>query len=73
MLETGKRRDIQGTRGLLVEGDPDVVADGWWQDAQLYSRAHTIAGGADEVLRTQIAERGPGLPRDTEQVSKTRS
>jgi alkylation response protein AidB-like acyl-CoA dehydrogenase len=56
---------LQGTQGLLVEGDPDVVAGGWWQDAQLYSRAYTIAGGANEVLRTQIAERGLGLPRSS--------
>ncbi|WP_284742389.1 acyl-CoA dehydrogenase family protein [Amycolatopsis sp. RTGN1] len=64
---------LQGTQGLLVEGDPDVAADGWWQDAQLYSRAYTIAGGANEVLRTQIAERGLGLPRDAGQTDKSRS
>lgn len=56
---------LQGTDGMLVEGDPDVVAGGWWQDAYLYSRAYTIAGGANEVLRTQIAERGLGLPRES--------
>jgi alkylation response protein AidB-like acyl-CoA dehydrogenase len=55
---------LQGTDGLLVEGDPDAVAGGWWQDAHLYSRAYTIAGGANEVLRTQVAERGLGLPRE---------
>ncbi|MCX4705393.1 acyl-CoA dehydrogenase family protein [Streptomyces sp. NBC_01373] len=55
---------LQGTDGLLTEGDPDVAADGWWQDAHLYARAYTIAGGANEVLRTQIAERGLGLPRE---------
>ncbi|WP_327312139.1 acyl-CoA dehydrogenase family protein [Streptomyces sp. NBC_01235] len=55
---------LQGTDGLLVEGDGDAVADGWWQDAHLYSRAYTIAGGANEVLRTQVAERGLGLPRE---------
>jgi alkylation response protein AidB-like acyl-CoA dehydrogenase len=55
---------LQGTDGLLTEGDPGAVADGWWQDAHLYSRAYTIAGGANEVLRTQIAERGLGLPRE---------
>ncbi|TDV56012.1 acyl-CoA dehydrogenase family protein [Actinophytocola oryzae] len=54
---------LQGTSGLLVEGDPGAVANGWWQDAYLYSRAYTIAGGANEILRTQIAERGLGLPR----------
>jgi alkylation response protein AidB-like acyl-CoA dehydrogenase len=55
---------LQGTDGLLVEGDPDAVAGGWWQDAHLYSRAYTIAGGANEILRTQVAERGLGLPRE---------
>ncbi|MET7473834.1 acyl-CoA dehydrogenase family protein [Streptomyces sp. NPDC005648] len=55
---------LQGTDGLLTEDDPEAVADGRWQDAHLYSRAYTIAGGANEVLRTQIAERGLGLPRE---------
>ncbi len=54
---------LQGVDGLLVEGDAGVLAGGWWQDAHLYSRAFTIAGGANEVLRTQVAERGLGLPR----------
>ncbi|MER6081768.1 acyl-CoA dehydrogenase family protein [Streptomyces sp. NPDC001833] len=55
---------LQGTDGLLTGGDPAAVAAGWWQDAHLYSRAYTIAGGANEVLRTQIAERGLGMPRE---------
>jgi len=63
LLAYGMR--LQGTEGLLVEGDPEAVADGWWQDAHLYSRAYTIAGGANEILRTQIAERGLGLPRES--------
>ncbi|MBE9373308.1 acyl-CoA dehydrogenase family protein [Saccharopolyspora sp. HNM0983] len=54
---------LQGADGLLTEEDHAAVADGWWQDADLYSRAFTIAGGANEVLRTQIAERELGLPR----------
>jgi alkylation response protein AidB-like acyl-CoA dehydrogenase len=54
---------LQGADGLLTEDDPEAVADGWWQDAHLYSRAYTIAGGANEVLRTQVAERGLGMPR----------
>ncbi|MFK4100294.1 acyl-CoA dehydrogenase family protein [Streptomyces sp. NPDC019531] len=54
---------LQGTDGLLVEGDPEAVAGGWWQDAYLYARAFTIAGGANEILRTQVAERGLGMPR----------
>lgn len=55
---------LQGASGLLVEGDPHAISDGWWQDAFLYSRAYTIAGGANEVLRTVIAERALSLPRE---------
>lgn len=55
---------LQGTDGLLTEGDPDAIADGWWQDAFLYARALTIAGGANEVLRNIVAERSLGLPRE---------
>ncbi|WP_327100492.1 acyl-CoA dehydrogenase family protein [Nocardia vinacea] len=63
LVEFGMR--LQGTDGLLTEADPDAVAAGWWQDAHLYSRAYTIAGGANEILRTQVAERGLGLPRES--------
>ncbi|MFE7792781.1 acyl-CoA dehydrogenase family protein [Streptomyces sp. NPDC057460] len=62
LVDFGMR--LQGADGLLTEGDPGAVADGWWADAYLYARAYTIAGGANEVLRTQIAERGLGLPRE---------
>lgn len=55
---------LQGVDGALVEGDPGSPAAGWWQDAFLYARAYTIAGGANEVLRNVIAERALGLPRD---------
>jgi alkylation response protein AidB-like acyl-CoA dehydrogenase len=55
---------LQGTDALLTEDDPGAVAGGWWQDAFLYSRALTIAGGANEVLRNMIAERSLGLPKE---------
>lgn len=55
---------LQGIDGLAVEGDPEAVADGWWQDAFLYARSYTIAGGANEVMRNVIAERALGLPRE---------
>lgn len=54
---------LQGVDGLLAGSE--AVAGGWWQDAHLYSRAYTIAGGANEILRTQVAERGLGLPRSS--------
>lgn len=55
---------FQGVNGLFVEDDEDAVDNGYWQDAFLYARAFTIAGGANEVLRTMIAERRFGLPRE---------
>jgi alkylation response protein AidB-like acyl-CoA dehydrogenase len=55
---------LQGIDGLAVEGDARAYADGRWQDAFLYARAYTIAGGANEVLKTIVAERALGLPRD---------
>jgi len=55
---------LQGVGGMAVEGDGRAYADGWWQDAFLYARAYTIAGGANEVLKTVVAERALGLPRD---------
>lgn len=54
---------LQGVGGIGVDEDAPW-ADGWWQDAFLYARAYTIAGGANEVLRTIVAERALGLPRD---------
>ncbi len=55
---------LQGARGALVEGDPDAVDDGAWQDRFLYARAWTIAGGSNEIMRNLIAERGLGLPKE---------
>lgn len=55
--------ELQGPNGIVAEGDPDAMADGWWQDAFLYARAYTIAGGATEVLKNVIAERTLRMPR----------
>jgi len=56
--------DLEGEFGVLVEGDPNAIEGGRWQDEWLYARAYTIAGGSSEIMRTLIAERGLGLPRE---------
>lgn len=56
--------ELQGIDGIATEGDEDAVAEGWWQDAFLYARAYTIAGGATEVLKNVVAERALKMPRE---------
>jgi hypothetical protein len=55
---------LLGPRSMAVEGDELAYEDGRWQDAFLYARAWTIAGGSNEIMRNLIAERGLGLPRE---------
>ena len=62
MLEYGL--ELQGPRSILAEGDALAFDDGFVQDAFLYARAWTIAGGSNEIMRNLIAERGLGLPRE---------
>ena len=56
--------DLMGPEGVLVQGDPASEDAGRWQDEFLYARAYTIAGGANEIMRNMISERGLQMPRD---------
>jgi len=55
--------DILGPAGMVAEGDPLAVDDGYWAYESLWSRAATIYAGTSEVQRGIIANRVLGLPR----------
>jgi alkylation response protein AidB-like acyl-CoA dehydrogenase len=54
--------DVEGLPGQLTDGD-DALAHKF-QHGYFWSAALRIAGGTDEILRNQIAERVLGLPGD---------
>ncbi|MDB5969894.1 MAG: acyl-CoA dehydrogenase [Hydrocarboniphaga sp.] len=58
--------DIAGTAGLYPEtASPAMAAElKKFHDGYFWGAALRIAGGADEILRNQIAERALGLPGD---------
>lgn len=60
---------LQGSDAVLVEGDRDAVDRGTWQDAFLYARAFTIAGGSSEIMRNMLAERALAMPKDPKPVA----
>ncbi len=55
--------DILGPAGMVAEGDPLAIDDGYWAYESLWSRAATIYAGTSEVQRGIIANRVLGLPR----------
>jgi len=55
--------DILGPAGMVAEGDPLAIDEGYWAYESLWSRAATIYAGTSEVQRGIIASRVLGLPR----------
>jgi alkylation response protein AidB-like acyl-CoA dehydrogenase len=56
--------DVIGDRALLAPGEPTAPAMGMFGTAYMWSLGVLIAGGAANIQRNIIAERGLGLPRD---------
>ena len=56
--------DVMGDRALLAPGEPNAPAMGMFGSAYMWSLGILIAGGAANIQRNIIAERGLGLPRD---------
>jgi alkylation response protein AidB-like acyl-CoA dehydrogenase len=68
--ETGQKlaalgMEILGLYGPLKEGSRWAKLHGKMQHVYQTSLGHTIAGGTSEVLRTTVATRGLGLPRES--------
>jgi alkylation response protein AidB-like acyl-CoA dehydrogenase len=56
--------DVVGDRALLAPGEPNAPAMGLFGTAYMWSLGVLIAGGAANIQRNIIAERGLGLPRE---------
>ena len=56
--------DVMGDRGLLAPGEANAPAMGMFGLAYMWSLGVLIAGGAANIQRNIIAERGLGLPRE---------
>ena len=56
--------DVMGDKALLAPGEPNAPAMGMFGTAYMWSLGVLIAGGAANIQRNIIAERGLGLPRE---------
>jgi alkylation response protein AidB-like acyl-CoA dehydrogenase len=55
--------EMLGPAGMIPEGDPNAIDEGYWAYELLWSRAASIYAGTSEVQRNIIATRVLGLPR----------
>ena len=55
---------VRGADALAVAADDEEYSLDSWQRTFLYSRAHTIYAGSNEIQRNIIGERVLGLPRE---------
>lgn len=54
---------LQGAYGMLAR-DERAIDGGEWYEPYLYSKSVTISSGTSEILRSLLAQRALGLPRD---------
>ena len=70
-LVTRTAHDLLGIEGLLTPNEVEAAhatlpahSTGRWNAEYMFAVAHAIAGGASNIQRNIIGERGLGLPRD---------